>query len=98
MKEAFKAYPEFICLDATYKLAVYVMVCEDSNGHTKIIATCLFVSEDESSIKWMVNTFKDHNSESSSIQIIMADKDRVERNVIKQCLPNAILQFVSFIH
>ena len=48
MLDAFKAYPEFICLDATYKLlelglSVFVMVCE---GQTEIIATCLLVSED----------------------------------------------------
>ena len=34
MKEAFKAYPELVCFDATYKLLelgfpVYLMLCED---------------------------------------------------------------------
>ncbi len=46
MKEAFSAYPEFLCLDATYKLLdlglpVYLMLCEDSNGQSEIVAVCL---------------------------------------------------------
>ena len=45
MKEAFAAYPELICLDATYKLLelglpVYLMLCEDSNGQSEIICVC----------------------------------------------------------
>ncbi len=46
MKEAFSAYPEFFCLDATYKLLdlrlpVYLMLFEDSNGQSEIVAVCL---------------------------------------------------------
>ena len=45
MREAFKAYPEIIFIDATYKLRelglpVYLMLCEDSNGQSEIV--CLF--------------------------------------------------------
>lgn len=37
MKEAFRAYPELVCIDATYKLLdlglpVYLMLVEDSNS------------------------------------------------------------------
>ena len=101
MKEAFRAYPEFICLDATYKLfelccAVYVIICEDSNGQTEVVALCLLVSEDENSIKWMMNTFKVRNSESDNIRVIMADKNIVERQVIKQCLPHAVILICLF--
>ena len=53
MKQAFDAYPELICLDATYKLLelgfpVYLMVCENANGQSEIIAVCLLASEDAS--------------------------------------------------
>ena len=90
IKEAFRAYPECICQDATYKLlelgcAVYVIICEDSNGQIEVVTLCLLVSEDENSIKWMMNTFKERNSESDNIRVIMADKDIVEQQVIKQC-------------
>ena len=62
MKQAFDAYPEFICLDATYKLLelgfpVYLMVCEDANGQSEIIAVCLLASEDADSIRWMIEVF-----------------------------------------
>ena len=41
MREAFKAYPEIIFIDATYKLLelglpVYLMLYEDSNGQSEI--------------------------------------------------------------
>ncbi len=37
MLEAFRAYPELVCLDATYKLLdlrlpIYLLLVEDSNG------------------------------------------------------------------
>ncbi len=48
MIEAFRAYPELVCVDATYKLLelrlpVYIMLCEDSNGLSEIVAVCLLV-------------------------------------------------------
>ena len=67
MKEAFNAYPEFVCLDATYKLLelglpTYLMLCEDSNGQSEIVAMSLLVTEDGSSMTWMMNTFKKENT------------------------------------
>ncbi len=96
MKEAFSAYPEFLCLVATYKLLdlglpVYLMLCEDSNGQSEIVAVCLIVSEDSLSVKWMINAFKKENPNWEKILIVMADKDIGERDVIKQCLPSASL-------
>ena len=46
MKNAFQAYPELLCLDATYKLLelvvpVYLILCEDSNGLSEIVCVCL---------------------------------------------------------
>ena len=45
MKKTFNSYPEFICVDATYKLLelgvpVYIMACEDSYGQTEVVAVC----------------------------------------------------------
>ena len=50
MKELFAAFPELMCVDATYKLLelgfpVYVMVCVDSNGQTEVVAACILVAE-----------------------------------------------------
>ena len=37
------------------------MLCEDSNGRSEIVAICLLVQEDASSIMWMVDAFKQSN-------------------------------------
>ena len=60
MNDAFQAYPEIFCIDATYKLLelrllVYLMLCEDSNG---IIAVCLLVQQNAESMTWMIESFK----------------------------------------
>lgn len=62
MMETFCAYPELVCLDATYKLLdlrlpVYLMLVEDSNGQSEIVAVCILVSEDIESMKWMLEVF-----------------------------------------
>ena len=66
MKESFTAFPELICIDATYKLLelgfpVYVMVCVNSNGQTEVVAASILVTENAEPIAWMMNTFKQHN-------------------------------------
>ena len=101
MKQAFDAYPEFICLDATYKLLelgfpVYLMVCEDANGQSEIIAVCLLASEDADSIRWMIDVFKKYNPRSKDVCVVMADKDIKERDVLKSCLPNATVLICLF--
>ena len=66
MKDTFKAYPKLLCVDATYKLLelglpVYLMLCEDSNGQSEVVAVCLLVTEDSDSMTWMMDAFKKHN-------------------------------------
>ena len=101
MKEAFQAYPELVCLDATYKLLqlgvpTYLMLCEDSNGQSEVVATCLLVTEDADSMTWMFDAFKKHNAEWERVRVVMADKDMRERDVIKQSLPNAAVLICLF--
>lgn len=101
MKQCFKAYPEIIFLDATYKLLelglpVYILLCEDSNGLSEIVFVCLLVSEDQESMVWMMDTFKSQNPEWSKISIVMADKDIGERDVVKAALPSALVLICLF--
>ena len=63
MKDAFRAYPEIIFLDATYKLLelalpIYLFLCEDSNGQSEVVGVGILVAEDVDSLKWLVDTFK----------------------------------------
>ena len=101
MIDTFRAYPELLCLDATYKLLelglpTYIMLCEDSNGQSEIISVCLLVQEDATSMTWMVDAFKQHNQEWQKIRVIMADKDIGERDVLKRCFPNASVLICLF--
>ena len=48
MKEAIAAYPELLCIDATYKLLelhlpLYIMLAEDGNGHSEIVCAFLLL-------------------------------------------------------
>ena len=51
MKDAFSAHPELLTTDATYKLLqlgfpLYLMLSEDSNGQSELVAACILVIED----------------------------------------------------
>lgn len=101
MKDGFAAYPELICLDATYKLLelglpVYLMLCEDSNGQSELICVCLLVTEDSASMTWMLDTFKKRNPNWEKTRVVMSDKDIGEREVIKKCLPDVSLLICLF--
>lgn len=96
MQDIFSAYPELVCIDATYKLLelrfpVYVMLVEDGNGQSEIAAIFLLMEETESSISCMVNVFKKHNSNWESVRVLMADKDMTERTVFAAGFPQAEL-------
>ena len=52
MKQIFKAYPELVCIDSTYKLLelrfpVYIMLIEDGNGQSELVAVFLLLEETE---------------------------------------------------
>ena len=96
MKDIFSAYPELVCVDATYKLLelrfpVYVMLIEDGNGLSEVIAVFLLLEETAESISAMVSIFKKHNSNWNSVRVVMADKDMTERNVFASAFPQAKL-------
>ena len=101
MVEVFQAYPELLCIDATYKLLNlglpgYLFLCEDSNGQSEIVGVCLLVSEDAVSMKWMLSAFQKHNVKWPDTRVIMADKDIKERDVIKEVFPDVAVLICLF--
>ena len=87
MKQIFGAYPELVCIDATYKLLelrfpVYIMLIEDGNGQSKLIAVFLLLEETEVSLSKIMEIFKKHNPAWKSVRILMSDKDMTERDVL----------------
>lgn len=89
-----KSYPEFVGIDATFKLldvraAVSIMVVEDSEGSTEIVGVCILMAEDKPSMQWYMNAFKKVHTSTDRIKCVMADKDLLERDVVRDCFPSA---------
>ena len=101
MRETYQKYPEILFVDATYKLnelrmPVYVLLAEDGNGESQIVAVWLITSEDAANIRAMTEIFKRYNEEWCKTVTIMADKDFTERNVFHQQFPQANLLICLF--
>ena len=69
-----------VCVDATYKLIelrfpLYIMLVEDGNGQSEIVAVIMVLQETDSTISKMVDLFKKHNSswERVRVRVIMTD-------------------------
>ena len=101
MKHIFSAYPELVFIDATYKLLelrfpVYVMLVEDGNGQSEIVAIFLLLEETEVSISKMMSIFKKYNDKWPSVRVLMADKDMTERDTLAAAFPNAVILICLF--
>ena len=101
MKQVFSAYPELLCIDATYKLLelrfpLYLMLVEDGNGSSEIAAAFLLLEETEASMVKVMDVFKKNNTAWESVRVIMTDKDVTERYVLANCFPNASLLICLF--
>ena len=101
MISCFQAYPELLCVDATYNLLnlglpTYLFLGEDSNGQSEIVAVSLLISEDAEGITWMLEAFKKFNVAWESTRVIIADKDIQERDVFKRCIPQAMILICLF--
>ena len=89
MQRRYKAYPEMISVNATYKLLeirmpVYLILNEDAMGESEIVAVCFLAEENAEGVGFFIDSFKKHNPNSSAVRVVMADKDMQERDVIKQ--------------
>ncbi|XP_031330058.1 uncharacterized protein LOC116161019 [Photinus pyralis] len=101
MKSTMNAFPEFLAVDATYKLLkiglpVFLIIVEDGNCQTEIVGVCILASEGRQSFTWFLETFKSENPAWINVKCIMTDKDLHEREVIKNCFPNVNLIICVF--
>ena len=83
MRQVFEEYPEFLCVDATYKvndlrMPLYLLIIENGNGQSEIAGIWVVVNETEQTIQSMVDIFKDQNPKWTAIKTVMTDKDFVE--------------------
>lgn len=78
------AWPEFVGIDGTHKLnnrnlVTWFWINEDSNGQSEVVGVALIVSEDKTTLQWMIQTFKEAHYQSwQNIKCIMTDKDLTE--------------------
>ena len=97
MKHSFSCYPELLCIDATYKLLelrfpLFLMLIEDGNGQSIIVASFLALNETEATFSKMVAL-----PQGESVTVIMADKDLTECTVLAEQFPSAQL-LICFFH
>ena len=96
MKQVFAAYPELLCMDATYKLVnlrfpFYILLAEDGNGQSEVFAAFLLLEETEAAVSSVMDIFKKHNPSWKSVRVLMSDKDFTEREVLSKSFPSAQL-------
>lgn len=101
MQKNFSMYPEFVMIDATYKLndlrmPLFILLIVDGNGQSEIVALWITADECKDTITKMLQAFKMHNKDHSKIICVMGDKDLTEREVIASELANAHLLICLF--
>ena len=101
MRQVFSEYPEFLCIDATYKvndlrMPLYLLIIENGNGQSEICGIWVVANECEETIQSMVNIFKEQNPKWTDTKTIMTDKDFVEREVFSGSFPDAKLRICLF--
>jgi hypothetical protein len=66
MKTLFRRYPEIIFISSTHKtnnerMPLYLMVLEDGNGESEIVAVCLVARETAAIFEELLTIFKEEN-------------------------------------
>ena len=101
MRQVFAEYPEFLCVDATYKvndlrMPLYLLIVENGNGQSEIVGVWIVANESADTIREMVDIFKEQNPKWTEIKTVMTDKDFVERDVFSNSFPDAKLRICLF--
>ena len=101
MRQVFAEYPEFLCVDATYKvndlrMPLYLIIVENGNGQSEIVGVWVVANESEETIQAMVDIFKEQNPKWTDVKTVMTDKDFVEREVFSNSFPDAKLRICLF--
>ncbi|OXU27959.1 hypothetical protein TSAR_009990 [Trichomalopsis sarcophagae] len=102
MLKSLEAFPEILFIDGTYKLlqlnfTVVVILVDDANGCSEVVAMGIFVTEDNDTHDWFLNTFYKQNPEAcKKVKCIMSDKDTKERGVLSKLFSGVPLHICKF--
>lgn len=101
MQSIFKAFPEIMLFDATYRLnnrrmSLVILLAIDGNGESQIVGLFLVISENLNILTTMFQQFKRENGEWDKIEVILTDKAMVNLAVVEKEIPNAAHQLCIF--
>lgn len=100
MRKYFRLYPEFLIVDAIYKvndrrMPLFIMLI-DGNGESQIVALFILKSENYNIVSQMLNKFKAINANYDQIKVVLSDKNFADRRAHSECFPDAQLQLCIF--
>lgn len=77
-------------------MACFLVIIENGNGESEIVAVGLFTAEDSGTLRWFFENFKALNPSWQAVRVTMADKDIKERSVVKELFPSSALHICAF--
>lgn len=101
MQSIFKAFPEILLFDGTYRLnnrrmPLVTLLAIDGNGESQIVGLFLVVSENLEIFTTMFREFKKENENWDKIEVVLTDKAMVNLSVVANELPGAAHQLCIF--
>lgn len=72
------------------------MLVEDGNGGSEIVAAFMLTEETQVLISKIMDFFKKHNPQWTSIRVLMSDKDMIERDTLAKFFPDSQLLICLF--
>lgn len=95
MRQSYRAYPEVLCVDATghllaQRMSFYLMLIEDSNGQSEIVALCILKRETRDGLRWFADTFRARNPlAATDTYVLMVDTEMAFGDVFAAAFPMA---------
>ena len=77
-------------------MPLYTVINIDGNGESLVVAFFLVQSESEPSLRSMTKIFKEQNPRREDVNVILTDKDMVERGVFKSEMPQVNMELCLF--
>ena len=66
------------------------------NGESEVVAAFIVTNEEGQTIRYMIQTFKEHNPAWEQVKVALTDKDMVERKTVTSEMPEIRLLICLF--
>ena len=96
MLNIFTKFPELLVVDTANKLnelhmQLYLLMVVDGDCKSEVVATFVSADKTRDTFRHVIQTFLLHNPAYENIRAVMADKDDIELEVLREELPNVCL-------